>query len=157
VKLAAKDRLGHAFAAFVAVNGAVIGLFGWQAIESQEVKEALEGGFEAPVVFTEPADLEVGVGDSRAAAAMYRNSGDRTLTLEAAELIGATTNVKLVGVTVLERGEFPDPFPLAGYEVAPGESAEVWVSVEVACIGEVAGFDGLRLRYRAGVRSGLSP
>jgi hypothetical protein len=157
VKWLPKDRLGRLFAAFVTVNAVLIAVLGWQAVESQEVKGSLEGGFEAPVVFTEPADRVVGVGDSLAASTTYRNSGDRTLTLEGAELIGATPNVELESVTVLERGELPDPFPLEGYEIAPGDSAEVWVEVEFTEVGEVAGFDGLRVHYRSGGRSGLSP
>jgi len=75
------DRGDRLFLGFVASLLVVTAVLAWQAVESQEVKSALQGGFEQPVQLDPAEESPVG------AAAPYRNTGDRTLTLEGAELI----------------------------------------------------------------------
>lgn len=139
------DRL---FVGFLAATAAIVAVLGWQAVESQEVKGALEGSF-GGVAF-EP------IGEGLAGAgAPYVNEGDRTVTLEGAELIEPTANVELVEITAREPGTV-EPQELEGYAVSPGETVEIVVVYRVTAPGP-AGFEDVRLHYRAGGRAGQTP
>jgi len=145
--LVPRDRLGRVFAGFVAANAVLIAVLGWQAVESQEVKGSLKGGFPEPVEVTEEGD------DPVSAVARYVNRGDRTLNLEEAGLI-EPTNVEVVEWTA----SAPDSDEVGlfeGYEVAPGEAVQIGVLVTTT--GAPASFDNFRLQYRAGGRAGQTP
>ena len=141
------DRGDRLFLGFVASLLVVTAVLAWQAVESQEVKSALQGGFEQPVQLDPGEEGPVG------AAAPYRNTGDRTLTLEGAELI-EPENVELVDVAVSESSRSVE---LEGYELAPGREAGIVALVRVEEPGEPAGFEGLRVHYRASGRAGETP
>lgn len=146
-----KDRLGRAFAGFVAVDAVVIGLLGWQAVESQEVKGSLKALGSFPT-----GPRLVAEGESTGAGIAYLNEGDRALTLEAAELIEPTDELEGVEIVAIEPGLLFEPLTLEGYEVRPGESVELVALVPVVQ-GQEPPFEGFRVHYRAGGRSGLTP
>ena len=125
----------------------VTAILAWQAVESQEVKSALQGGFEQPVELDPLEEGTVGAG------AGYLNAGDRTLTLEGAELI-EPENVELIDVAVSEASGTVE---LEGFELAPGQEADLVARVRVMEPGGLAGFEGLRVHYRAGGRAGQAP
>jgi hypothetical protein len=139
------DRLDRLFVGFLAGMAVVVGILAWQAIESQEVKGSLKGGFGH--VSVDP--LGEGPGGF---AAQYVNEGDRTLTLEGAELIEPTGNVEVLEIVAREPGAL-EPEELEGFEVAPGEAVEIVALLRISDAG-AASFEGLRLHYRAGGRAG---
>ena len=142
-----QDWLARGFYAVIAGLFVSTAIFAWQAVESQEVKGSLQGGFaDLPLVLNAAAGDEVGAG------APYVNEGDREVTLEGAELIGATENVEVVSIDARAPGT-GEPDELEGLDVAPGESVEVIVRLRVLAAGR-AGFDGIRLHYHAGGRAG---
>jgi hypothetical protein len=142
------DRGDRLFLGFLASIGVATAILGWQAIESQEVKSALQGRF-GPVMF-EP----LGGGDA-GGGAPYVNTGDRTLTLESVELIEPTENLELIDAGARPPGAL-DAEELEGYEVAPGTEIEIVARFRVTGPGQ-AGFEGLRVHYRAGGRAGQTP
>jgi hypothetical protein len=142
-----QDWLARGFYAVIVGLFVSTAVFAWQAVESQEVKGSLQGGFdELPVVIEATAGEEVG------AAAPYVNEGDREVTLEGAELIGASDNVEVVSIEARSPGG-GEPGDLEGIDVAPGDSVEVVVTLRALAAGS-AGFDGIRLHYHAGGRAG---
>jgi hypothetical protein len=143
------DRGDRLFVGFLASMAVVTGILGWQALESQEVKSALQGGFEGPVSFEPLREGEGGGG------ALYVNAGDRTLTLEGAELIEPTENFELIEVAAREPGAL-EPQELEDFELAPGAEVEIVTLFRVTGPGE-AGFEGVRVYYRAGGRAGQTP
>ena len=143
-----KDRLALAFWAVIAGLFVSTAVFAWQAVESQEVKGSLEGGFSAL-----PVEFEAGTGDEVGVATQYVNEGDREVTLEGAELILPSDNVELVDI-VARPSETSDPVELEGFDVAPGEEVGIVVRLRVTGESGPAGFDGLRLHYHAGGRAG---
>jgi hypothetical protein len=145
------DRGDRLFLGFLASMAAVTAILGWQAIESQEVKTALQGGLE------QPALLEADPGQPTGVAAPYVNAGDRTLTLEGAELIEPTENVELLEIVAREPGA-SEPHELEGFQVAPNQTVQIDALVRVTgAAGIPAGFEGLRVHYRAGGRAGQAP
>jgi hypothetical protein len=142
------DRGDRLFLGFLASIGVVTATLGWQAIESQEVKSALRGGF-GPVMFEPLGEEDAGGG------APYVNAGDRALTLESVELIEPTENLELIDVGARPPGA-PDAEELEGYEVAPGTEVEIVARFRVTGSGR-AGFEGMRVHYRAGGRAGQTP
>jgi hypothetical protein len=141
------DRGDRLFLGFLASMLVVTAVLGWQAVESQEVKSALHGGFEQPVELDPLEEGTVGAG------AAYVNAGDRTLTLEGAELIEAE-NVELIDVAVSEPSGAVE---LEGFQLAAGQEADLVARVRVKEPGVPAGFEGLRVHYRAGGRAGETP
>jgi hypothetical protein len=141
------DRGDRLFLGFLASMLVVTAILAWQAVESQEVKSALRGGFEQPV------ELDPLEGGTVGAGAGYLNAGDRTLTLEGAELI-EPENVELIDVAVSEASGAVE---LEGFELAPGQEADLVARVQVKEPGGPAGFEGLRVHYRAGGRAGQAP
>jgi hypothetical protein len=146
-----KDRLGRLFAAFVAVNAVIIAILGWQAVESQEVKGSLQGG--EPVRFEPPLE---GLFAPARIVAEYVNAGDRILTLEGAELLDAPEGLELVDVGARKRGA-GTLRDLEGFEIAPAVRVEVVALVDVAAPQIEAAIPGIRVHYRSGGRSGLTP
>jgi hypothetical protein len=145
--LVPRDRLGWIFAGFVAANAILIAVLAWQAVESQEVKGSLEGGFAQEVEIVQEG------GDPVPALAEYVNRGDRTVTLEGAGLI-EPENLEVVEWTAGAPGS-EERSAVEGYEVAPGEAVEV--GVLVTATGAPATFADFRLQYRAGGRAGQTP
>ena len=123
-------------------------VFAWQAVESQEVKGSLKGGFSAL-----PVEVEAGAGEEVGVATEYVNEGDQEVTLEGAELILPTENVELVDILARPPAGSA-PVELEGVDVKPGEAVGIVVLVRVTGEGGPAGFEGLRLHYHAGGRAG---
>jgi len=140
------DRLGRLFVGFVVVNAIVVAVFAWQAVESQEVKGSLKGGFASAVELPGPS------GEAVDMSASYVNTGTRTLTLEASELI-EPHEVDVVDWSASQPGGAATP--IEGYEVPPGKAVQITATVEAT--GPEAGFTDLRLQYRAGGRAGQTP
>ena len=67
-----KDRLALAFWALIVGLFLSTAVFAWQAVESQEVKGSLTGGFSAL-----PVELEAGAGEQQGVATEYVNEGDQ--------------------------------------------------------------------------------
>jgi hypothetical protein len=145
--LLSNDRLGRLFAGFVVINLVVIAVFGWQAVESQEVKGSLKGGLASPVELPGPSGQAVDV------SASYVNTGTRALTLEATELI-EPHEVEVVDWSASSPGG-GGATSIEGYEVPPGKTVQIRAVVEAT--GPTAGFTDLRLQYRAGGRAGQTP
>jgi hypothetical protein len=149
------DRGDRLFVGFLASMAVVTAILGWQAVESQEVKSALQGGLEHPVRLDgrleEPTAVRAGV------AVPYVNTGDRALTLEGAGLIEPTDNLHLIEVLAREPGA-SEPEAIEGFDVEPGSEVELIALVQVTGpAGEPAGFEGLRVHYHAGGRAGQAP
>jgi hypothetical protein len=142
------DRGDRLFLGFLAATAVVVAILGWQAVESQEVKGALTGGF------VEPVELRADVGEQVTLKTQYVNESDRTLTLEGAELIEPTPNLRLLESAVEAGPPRGVVVQLEGEKLAPRVSKVIRVRVEVTAPGGSAGFDDLRLHYRAGGRAG---
>jgi hypothetical protein len=140
------DRFARAFWGMIAATFVLTAIFAWQAVESQEVKGSLKGGFAQPVLF------ESGPGDVTGIATRYVNAGDQTVTLESIGLV-EPLGVELVGFGLGNPGAISLLTELEGYAVPPGEAVDLWVEVETTASGTV-GFEGLRVHYRAGGRAG---
>jgi hypothetical protein len=140
------DRFARAFWGMIAGTFILTAIFAWQAVESQEVKGSLKGGFAQPVTF------ESGPGDVTGVATHYVNTGDQTVELESVGLV-EPVGVELVGVGLGNPAATPLLAEVDGYAVAPGEAVDLWVEVETTGSGTV-GFEGLRVHYRAGGRAG---
>jgi hypothetical protein len=132
---------------FLISTAVVVAILGWQAVESQEVKGSLKGGLEAPV------DIPAEAGEKLGVAARWVNEGDRTLTLEGAELVGPTAAVELLDIVVARRPGNPETVKLDGFQVRPGDAVVIVALIRATSAGKV-GFDNLRLHYRAGGRAG---
>lgn len=126
-----KLGLRRPFLAVLVPTFVMTGVFGWQAVESQEVKRALVGRL-AP----------------DGASALLANRGDQTLTLEGVGLIDAP-GVELVGAVARPAGAVEES-ELDGFAVAPGAGVELLLGLEPG--DGVIG--GLRVHYRAGGRAG---
>jgi hypothetical protein len=143
-----KDRLALAFWALIVGLFVSTAVFAWQAVESQEVKGSLKGGFSAL-----PVELDAGAGEEQGIATEYVNEGDQEVTLEGAELILPSENLELVDILARPPAG-SEPVELEGVDVAPGEAVGIVVLVRVTEEGGPAGFEGLRLHYHAGGRAG---
>ncbi len=137
--------LRRPYLALIVPTLVVTGLFGWQAVESQEVKNALTGGFEVEPWFV------TGDGGRAAVVTQFENRGDTTLTLESAGLI-EPRGVDLIGIRA-RTAEEPGFRELEGVEVPPGAFVRIEVSFRPTRAGRV-GFGGIRLHYEAGGRAG---
>jgi hypothetical protein len=149
--LVARDRLGRVFAGFVVANAVLIGVLGWQAVESQEVKGSLQGGLDGGTISHQQEDVGQAFPVSIPA---YYNRGDRAITMEALELIEPTPGGEVVGVRGNSFVGDTDDDSFEGLEIRPGERLLLEIDVVLTQAGEPLGWRGLRVQYRAGGRAG---
>jgi hypothetical protein len=149
------------FLAVVVVPSAVMtAVFGWQAVESQEVKNALRGGLDDGSLV-----VQGDVGTVVAFGTPFVNEGDTAITLEDVGLIVPDEGIELSDVRAAVTDEPATPFvsedgvpagaaELEETEVGPGQAVSVIVGVEITEEGDALGFDGIRVHYHAGGRAG---
>jgi hypothetical protein len=154
-----RTRPSLVLAALLAPAVIVTALFGWQAVESQQVKNSLQGGLDGGTL-----SVQGDVGSVVAFGTTFVNEGDMSLTLESVGLITPTDGIELEearagasepGATFAGVDGIPSDAPeLEGFEVAPGEAVGIVVGVAISEEGDSLGFDGLRIHFRAGGRAG---
>ncbi len=149
------------FLGLVVVPSAVMtAVFGWQAVESQEVKNALRGGLDDGSLV-----VQGDVGTVVAFGTPFVNEGDTAITLEDVGLIVPADAIELSDVRAAVSDEPVAPFvsgdgvpPGANefeeLEVGPGQAVSVIVGVEITGEGDALGFEGIRVHYHAGGRAG---
>lgn len=156
-----RRRPNRVFAALVLAPALVVtALFGWQAVESQQVKNALTGGLDGGSLL-----VQGDVGTVVSYGTPMVNEGDARITLDDVGLLLPDDGIRLVDAWALaaEQGVAPvveaagppaGALPLEGFALDPGQVAVVFVGVEVGREGDALGFDGLRVHYHAGGRAG---
>jgi hypothetical protein len=154
-----RTRPSLVLAAILVPSLALTALFGWQAVESQQVKNSLQGGLDGGSL-----TVQGSVGAVVAFGAAFVNEGDTMLTLESVGLITPTDGIELAAAGAApsdpgtrfstDQGVPSEAAELEGFEVAPGEAVSVIVGVQIGEEGDALGFDGLRVHFHAGGRAG---